>query len=159
VPPTGWAGRPALLNVTVACEPAAVSTVVPVAATLFSTGGRSAPGALSIVTATRKGVCVPLASSRWPASTCSPSARAPVAKVIVVPEIAGAGAAPPSSRTPPTVTGSLASSTSWLAAAETEPSAGVAETSEGAVLSKRTPARTDGAEGLSRASKPVARTS
>jgi hypothetical protein len=148
----GRAGQAAAGSETVAREPVATTVVVSVGEALFSTGGRSAPTAASIVTATRKGTSVPLASSSVPASTCSPSASAPVAKVRVVPEIVGAGAAPPSSSTPETVTGSLAVRTIWFADAETEPSAGAAETSDGAVLSKRIPACTDGAEGLSSAS-------
>ena len=85
---------------------------------------RSAGGVLSIVTATRNGVRVPLASSSSPARTCRPSASAPVAKVSSLPEIDGAGAAAPSSSAPGAVTGSLAVSTIWLADVETEPSAG-----------------------------------
>ena len=67
---------------------------------LRSTGGGSADGVLSIVTATRKEVRVPLASSSSPARTCRPSLSAPVAKVRVEPETAGAGAAAPSSVVP-----------------------------------------------------------
>ena len=90
---------------------------------------RSAPTTLSIVTATRNGMRVPLASSSSPESTCSPSASEPVANVSWLPETAGAGAAPPSSRAPGAVTGSEAVRTIWFAEAETEPSAGAAETS------------------------------
>ena len=55
-----------------------------------------------------------------------------------LPEMAGAGAATPSSSAPGAVTGSFAVRTIWLAEVETEPSAGVDETRVGAVLSKRT---------------------
>ena len=99
-------------------------------------------GVLSIVTATRNGVRVPLASSSSPERTCRPSASEPVANVSSLPETVGAGAATPSSSAPGAVTGSLAVSTIWLADVETEPSAGSDETRLGAVLSKRTFART-----------------
>ena len=126
---------------------------------LRSTGGGSADGVLSIVTATRNGVCVPLASSSTPASTCRPSLSVPVEKVNVEPEIVGAGAAEPSSSAPGAVTGSLAVSTISLADVDTEPSAGADEISCGAMLSNRTAARTDGEEGLPIASYPIARRS
>ena len=60
----------------------------------------------------------------------------------------GAGAAAPSSSAPGATTGSLAVRTIWLADAETEPSAGAEETRVGAMLSKRTFARTEAVEGL-----------
>ena len=123
---------------------------------LRSIGGGSADGVLSIVIATRNVVRVPLASSSSPVSTCRPSLSAPVAKVSVEPEMVGTGAATPSSSAPSAVTGSLAVSTISLAEVETEPSAGAEETSSGAMLSKRTFARTDGAEGLPSASYPIA---
>ena len=126
---------------------------------LRSTGGGSADGVLSIVTATRNGTRVPLASSSSPERTCRPSARAPVGNVSWLPEIAGAGAAAPSSSAPGAVTGSDAVSTIWLADVETEPSAGAAETSCGAVLSRRTSSRIEGVDGLPRPSKPTARRS
>ncbi len=119
---------------------------------LSSTGGRSAVGVLSIVTATRNGVLVPLASSSRPESTCSPSASAPVAKVTVEPDTVGAGAGAPSSMPPVTTAGSLVVRAIEVADVETEPSCGDDDTSRGAVLSNRTPVRTEGAEELPNAS-------
>ena len=110
----GRVGHAAGGSVTLASEPGATSVESAAARALSSTGGRSAPGVLSIVTATRNGVRVPLASSSSPVRTWRPSPSAPVAKVSVEPEIVGAGAAAPSSRTPTTVTGSLAVRTIWL---------------------------------------------
>ena len=87
---------------TVASDPAEVRTDVWVGDALSSTGGRSAAGVLSIVTATRKGALVPVPSSRRPESTCSPSESEPVANVKVEPETVGAGAGAPSSMAPVT---------------------------------------------------------
>ena len=133
---------------TVASWPAATRVVVADGDADFSTGGRSACGVLSIVIATRKGVRLPLASTSSPERTWRPSAREPVANVSSLPETLGAGAATPSSSAPGAVTGSLPVSRIWLAEVETDPSAGSDETRLGAVLSKRTLARTEGVDAL-----------
>ena len=107
----GRDGHAVAVTVTAARLPGATSVEAPPGRALSSTGGRSAPTALSIVTATRNGMRAPLASSSSPESTCSPSASEPVGNVSWLPETAGAGAETPSSSAPGTVTGSEAVST------------------------------------------------
>ncbi len=96
---------------TVTRPPGTVIVQLPDDVMLRSTGGGSADGVLSIVTAIRKGVRVPLASSSSPERTWRPSASEPVAKVSVEPATVGAGAGAPSRSAPGAVTSSLAVST------------------------------------------------
>ena len=133
---------------TVPSDPAAVTTDVWVDDALISTGGRSAAGVLSIVTATRKGALVPArvlepAREHVQALGQRPGGerqgRAGDAR-------RGSGSAVEGA---PGHDGRLVRRQDDLfAAVETEPSCGVDETSRGAVLSNLMPLRREAVDGL-----------
>jgi hypothetical protein len=118
-------------------------TVPPPLSVLPSTGGVLPPEpGCQTVKWTRNAADFPDGSLSVPARTCRPVPIAPVLKTMCVPVTTGATVAAPSSVTFAVVAGSLATSSIELADATVEPSAGVDETSVGAVLSMRMLVRT-----------------
>ena len=95
-----------------------------------------------------------------PARVCGPSASGPVASVAVAPEMVGAPV-PPASSVTPVMEASVSLAVTEIEDAVTtvDPSAGVAETKEGAELSTRREATTLGAETLPLLSCAIARKS
>ncbi len=127
----------------------------------ISTYGQSAGGGpLTMVKWVVNGVVLPARSTSVPARVCGPSPSAPVAYVAVAPATVGATVAAPSRVEPVTAeSDSLAVTAIELAAAMVDPSAGVAETNDGGVLSMRREATTLGVETLPTASCATARRS
>ena len=91
---------------------------------------------------TRNGADLPAVSVSVPTSVCRPTASGPVLYVTRVPLITGATVPTPSSVTADGVTASLVTSSTEAAESTRAPSAGVEETTCGAVLSTRSPVRT-----------------
>ena len=146
-------------GIVTAAKPSADSTVVDVAGVvLFSTGGASEPDDDQTVKWTRNGAFLPEESCSSPASVCGPGESAPVPNVIVLPLMTGVTAAAPSRVAPLTVAASLVTSEIELADETVAPSAGVDDTTRGAVLSICTPVTTS-SDVLPRLSVTVARKS
>ena len=131
--------------VTVMPPPAVVIVVGLSACVFFSTYGCAAGGVPAGCTVTwrRNGVVLPVPSTSVPPSACGPRPRAPRLKTACAPVMTGAGAGFPSMvGFVIAESGSFARRSMESAAATTEPSAGVEETTDGGLLSTVTLPRT-----------------
>ena len=123
-------------------NPSADVIVVADVALVFPSVAGGIPEPDHTVKAMRNGPDLPLESVNVPARTCRPSLRAPVLYVMCVPLTTGATVETPSRITPDGVAASLVTSSTELTALAVAASAGVDETTRGAVLSTRTLVRT-----------------